>query len=507
MVDRGLVRLVRMSWKVAVAGIHIESGTFTPLRTKREDFFPLRGLEMLERYPFLQKCEFSDLEILPLVHFRAMPGGMIAAADYAEMKGEIIDRLQALPQEPDAFYFDVHGAMTVEGLEDAEADLLEAIRGRLPINAWVACSQDLHGNVSPRLLALLDLITTYRTAPHIDWMETRERALRLLLRALREKRLPVMAYVPIPVLVSGEMSSTEYEPGRSLYEPLVEEAQQEGMWDVSLWVGYAWADQERAGAIALVLADGSEQAKKAAEKIAQRYWDARREMCFVSPAATFDDCWQQACHTTERPFFLSDAGDNPTAGAAGDVTDTLSKVLLANAQLEQKMRVIYASIPDAPACQAMLDAGIGAWISLSLGGKLDPIHGQALDVSGEVRALVPGEDAQGVLHVDGVDIIVSSRRRPYHRRDDFLRLCLDPLLSDVTIVKIGYLEPELKSMARQHRIILSPGGVRADFWNMPYHQRKRPLYPFERDFDWRPVAKIQSSARIFPSLPQCSQRL
>ena len=304
----------RMSWKVAVAGMHIESGTFTPLRTKREDFFTLRGVEMLERYPFLQSQEFADVELQPLVHFRAMPGGMIAAADYALMKQEIIDRLSALPKAPDAFYFDVHGAMTVEGLDDAEADLLEAIRRHLPSSAWVTCSQDLHGNVSPRLLASLDLITTYRTAPHIDWMETRERAMRLLLRALRENRLPVMAFVPIPVLVSGEMSSTENEPGRSLYEPLADEARLEGLWDVSLWVGYAWADQERSGAIALALADDAERAKTAAEKIAQRYWDARHDMSFVSPAAPFEECWQQACDALERPFFLSDAGDNPTAG-------------------------------------------------------------------------------------------------------------------------------------------------------------------------------------------------
>lgn len=484
-----------MSWKVAAAGIHIESGTFTPLRTKREDFFTLRGGEMLERYPFLQSQEFSDVQLLPLVHFRAMPGGMIAAADYALMKQEIMDRLLALPQAPDAFYFDVHGAMTVEGLDDAEADLLETIRNALPASVWVTCSQDLHGNVSPRLLESVDLITTYRTAPHIDWMETRERAMRLLLRALRENRLPVMAYVPIPVLVSGEMSSTENEPGRSLYAPMADEARLEGMWDVSLWVGYAWADQKRSGAVALALADHGEMAKTAAEKIAQRYWDARHDMGFVSPAAPFEDCWQQACDASDTAFFLSDAGDNPTAGGAGDVTDTLAKVIDANALLEEKKQVIFASIPDAQACQAMLDAGVGARIRLSLGGKLDPIHGTALAVEGEVCALISGEDGQGVLHVEGVDIIVSRRRRPYHRRDDFLRLGLDPALCDVTIVKIGYLEPELKAMARHHRLVLSPGGVRADFWNMPYHQRQRPLYPFEREFDWRPAAKIPGSLR------------
>jgi microcystin degradation protein MlrC len=477
-----------MSWRVAVAGMHIESGTFTPLRSRREDFFTLRGDEMLSRYPFLVDAEFSAMEMQPLVHFRAMPGGMIAAQDYAAMKREIIDRLCALHDAPDAFFFDVHGAMTVEGLDDAEADLLEEIRRHLPGGALVTCSQDLHGNVSPRLLSSLDLITTYRTAPHVDWMETRERALRLLMRALREGKCPALAYVAIPVLVSGEMSSTEYEPGRSLYAPIAGEASQAGIWDVSLWVGYAWADQARAGAMAIALADDADCAKGMAEQIAQRYWDARHRMTFVSPAASFAEAWEQVCAFEDKAFFLSDAGDNPTAGAAGDVTDTLARLLEANAGLVEKKQAIFASIPDSRACEIMHAAGVGAQVAVELGGKLDPLHGKVLPLMGEVRALISGDDAQAMLRVEGVDIIVSVRRRPYHRRDDFLALGLDPLRADLTVVKIGYLEPELKAMARRHLLLLSPGGVRADFWNLPYEHRQRPLYPFEKHFDWQPVA-------------------
>lgn len=479
-----------MKWRVAVAGMHIESGTFTPLRSRREDFFALRGEEMLSRYPFLEKPEFAEIELLPLAHFRAMPGGMIAAAEYAAMKQEIIDRLCALEISPDAYYFDVHGAMTVEGLDDAEADLLEELRRHLPQEVVVTCSQDLHGNVSPRLLRSLDIITTYRTAPHVDWMETRERALSLLLRALRVGKCPVLAYVEIPVLVSGEMSSTEYEPGRSLYAPLAEEACEPGMWDVSLWVGYAWADQARAGAMAIALADDEVVAKRMAERIARRYWEARHLMEFVSPAATFEQAWPQVCAWQQKAFFLSDAGDNPTAGAAGDVTDTLARLLRANAALAEKKHAIFASIPDRWACEIMHAAGVGAEVKVALGGKLDPVHGEILPVVGEVRALIAGDDAQAVLRVAGVDVIVSARRRPYHRREDFLALGLDPCKADLTVVKIGYLEPELKAMARRHLLLLSPGGVRADFWHLPYEHRKRPLYPFEKDFPWQPQASV-----------------
>lgn len=485
-----------MNIRVAVAGIHIESGTFSPLRTCMEDFMILRGDEMRSRYPFLQKAEFSAIQLQPLVHFRAMPGGMILRADYELMKQEIIDRLLLLREPPDAFYFDVHGAMTVEGLDDAEADLLETIKEHVVAEIVITSSQDLHGNVSERLWRLCDLMTTYRTAPHIDWMETRERAVRLLLRSFNELRLPSRAYVSIPVLVSGEMSSTEAEPGRTLYEPLAREACAPGIWDASLWVGYAWADQARSGAVALVLGDDERFVKQAAADIAHRYWSARADFSFITAAGTLDWCWQQLCECKNRPEFLSDSGDNPTAGGAGDVVRTLAELCQMAEVKAAAISAIYASIPDPLALAVMQAAGEGTVVTVSLGAKLDPTHGEPLVVTGEVRKLIAGDEPQGVLRYGGVDIIVSARRRPYHLRADFLALGVDPLKSDVTIVKIGYLEPELKAMAKRHFMILSPGGVRADFWQLPYVKRRRPLYPFEQNFSWQAEPLVIAGRRM-----------
>jgi len=270
--------------RVAIAGIHIESGTFSPLRSTLADFQATRGAELLARYPFLTEPGFRGLEPQPLAHFRALPGGPIRREDYATMKREILDRLKALAQPPEAFYFDVHGAMTVEGLDDAEADLLRDIRHLLPPGVLVTCSQDLHGNVSPALVAMTDIITAYRTAPHLDVMETRARALQLLLRAHRQGVRPLRARVGIPVLVSGEMSSTTCEPGASLYAPLPGESVREGVWDASLWVGYAWADQPRSMATAVVIGDHAAAVKQTAEEIARRYWEARGKFGFITEA-------------------------------------------------------------------------------------------------------------------------------------------------------------------------------------------------------------------------------
>jgi microcystin degradation protein MlrC len=63
-------------------------------------------------------------------------------------------------------------------------------------------------------------------------------------------------------------------------------------------------------------------------------------------------------------------------------------------------------------------------------------------------------------------------------------------MTDLTVVKIGYLEPELKAMARRHWLILSPGGVRADYWNLDYRHLSRPMFPMDQDFSWQAQAQL-----------------
>ena len=492
------------SIRMAIAGIHIESSTFSPLRTSKEDFLTTRGGEMLGRYPFLEKPEFARIEPVPLAHFRAIPGGQVRRACYEAMKREILDRLLDAG-EIDAFYFDIHGAMAVEGLADAEADLLAALREKLGPDLPITCSSDLHGNITDALVGGVDLITTYRTAPHVDWMETRERAVRLLVRWIEEKGTIFRARVGIPVLVSGEMSSTEAEPGRSLYAPLERESERPGVWDASLWVGYAWADQARSMASVVVTGTDREAVTAMANDIAQRYWQAREAFCFGSTSGTAGDCLDQALELGHDAVFLSDAGDNPTAGAAGDVPDTL-RALIEHPAFEgsRPASAIFASIPDPAAIQICLTAGLGATVSLRLGGKLDPVHGRELAISGRVLTLSnhdPVAGWQAVVKVGAVHVIITESRKPFHKRQDFLSLDLDPLRCTVTVVKIGYLEPELKAMARHHFLVLSPGAVPPRIDAIDYQHVTRPLFPLDVGFEWKPVARLFQS----PPLPDPAQ--
>lgn len=481
--------------RLAIAGIHIETSTFSPARTRREDFLATRGDEMLARYPFLTNPEFAAVQAVPLAHFRAIPGGQVRRDCYESMRREILERLDDAG-EVDAFYFDVHGAMTVEGLDDAEADLLASIRKKIGPDIPVTCSQDLHGNVTDALIGQVDFITTYRTAPHVDWMETRERAVRLLIRWWRQPQPVFRARAGIPVLVSGEMSSTEGEPGKGIYATLGEESELPGIWDASLWVGYAWADQARSMASAVVTGTDADAVKSLAEAIARRYWDARAEFRFVAPAGPAEQCLDEALAQNRAAVFLSDAGDNPTAGAVGDVPATLAALIAHPAFSGDGATAIFASICDAEAVEICSAAGIGAEVILNLGGKLDKVHGTPLGLTATVISLADGDPAAGrqvVVKSGGVRVIVTERRKPFHLRRDFLALGLDPLEHTITVVKIGYLEPELKAMASHHLLVLSPGAVPPLLTSIDYQNLRRPMFPLEVDFEWVPEARVFSS--------------
>src|SRR5699024_4035030 len=116
--------------RIALAGIAIESSTFTPYRSSAADFEVRRGTaEFLARHPLAA----SAPEYLATLHARALPGGQLDREVYEGWKAEIVDGLAAAVEEAplDGFFFDIHGAMSVVGLDDAEGDLITAIRAAI----------------------------------------------------------------------------------------------------------------------------------------------------------------------------------------------------------------------------------------------------------------------------------------------------------------------------------------------------------------------------------------
>lgn len=465
--------------RVGIGGIHIECSTFTRHVTREEDFAVRRGDELLARYAF---ADPSVAEWVPLVHARAVPGGPVERSTYERLRDELISRLrEAGPL--DGLLLDIHGAMSVPGYDDVEASLAADVRAAVGPGCLVSAAMDLHGSVTEALVSQVDLITAHRLAPHEDEWLTRERAALVLLDCLRREVRPVTAWVRVPVLLPGEKTSTQMEPARSLWGSLAGVAGLPGILDAAIWVGYAWADEPR-GAAAVVVSGTDEQAVLGqAAALAQHYWRVRDDFVFVGPTGTADEAVDAALAAPARPFLISDSGDNPTAGGAGDVPSMLG-LLLARSEFAAGGRTaVVAGLLDPVAVAECAAVGEGAEVDVAVGGRIEPLHGPPVRLRARVLRLVddPAGGLVAVLAAGGLRVVLTSRRRPYHHVADLTALGLDPHATDLVVVKIGYLEPELRALARGWMIALTPGGVDQDLLRLGHTRLTRPMYPFDPD--------------------------
>ncbi|TAX78750.1 M81 family peptidase [Rhizobium ruizarguesonis] len=479
--------------RIAVGGIHTECSTYNPVLNEEKDFRVLRG-EALLAAPYFAFLGDYDAEFLPTIHARAIAGGPVSRATYEAFKGEFLERLK--PMLPlDGLYLAMHGAMYVEGMEDAEGDWISAARALVGKDCTVSASYDLHGNVTQRIIDALDIYSTYRTAPHIDVEETMRRSVSMLVKSLKTGERPTLLWAPIPVVLPGERTSTVDEPAKGLYDLLPGIDAIDGVWDASLMVGYVWADEPRATAAAIMTGTDGAVLEREAKRLAKAYWDAREDFVFGCETGSLEECVERAIASPTAPVVLAESGDNPTGGGVGDRADVLAELIARDAT-----GVVFAGIADKAATEACYAAGIGAELELSVGASLDtkgskPVHGR-FTVKFLHETSDP-TDRQAVVSVSGIDLVLSAKRRPYHNIVDFTRLGLDPHQAKIIVVKSGYLSPELAPLANPNLMALSTGVVDQFVERLPRLRKQHPTYPFDRDFAFEP--QVFLSARSTPA--------
>lgn len=476
--------------RIAIAGIAIESSTFSPAVTHEEAFHARRGEDVFSYYPFMD--DGDDLreraQWFPTLRGHAIPGGIVTQEAYESLVTKTLDMLKEnLPY--DGLFFDIHGAMSVQGLDDPEGDFIKRVREVVGTETLISTSMDLHGNVSWRLASHTDLITCYRMAPHEDALESKQRALENLLDRLENgKGKPeYKAWIPVPILLPGEKTSTRVDPAKSLYAKVEPAASREGVIDAAIWVGYPWADEPRNHAVVIVTGDDKENVTGAAEMLAESFWDVRNEFDFIAPTATLEESLNMAVASEKQPFIISDMGDNPTAGGAGDVTWTLREILKRpEFKTEAGPSLIYASIPGPDFVEAAVEAGVGGHVSEYAGAEVDDRYSPPIMLEGTVTAIEHGDrnaETEVVVKIGSANVIVTKKRKPYHRESDFTNLGLNPRETDIVVVKIGYLVPELYDMRADWIMALTPGGVDQDLDRLEYERINRPMFPFDTDMD------------------------
>ena len=480
--------------RIAIVGMGTESSTFSPALAGEDAFRVRKGKDVFRSYPFMAEDSFyTRAKWFPAMVASASPGGAVTRVAYESLVDQMLDLLRKNAPY-DGVYFDLHGAMSVVGLDDPEGDLITRIRevvGKEPI---ISTSMDLHGNVSWRLARNSDLITCFRMAPHEDRYETKERAIdNLLTRIETGKGKPAYkAWIPVPILLPGEKTSTRVEPAKSLYGNLPAATAQEGVIDAGIWIGYAWADEPRNSAVVMVTGDDKKKVTRTAERLAKLLWEVRTEFDFVAPTDSLHGSLDKALASDKQPFFISDSGDNPTAGGAGDVTWTLNEILKRpEFKSKEGPSLIYASIPGPEMVGKATAAGIGGKVDGYVGAMVDSRFAPPVRVKGTVEAIT---ERAVVVRVGSVRIIVTKDR---NRNTDFRRLDLDPLATDIIVVKMGYLVPELYDMRADWIMALTPGGVDQDIESLEYNRIRRPMFPFDKNMDPDLKAKLIPSSEDY----------
>lgn len=146
--------------------------------------------------------------------------------------------------------------MEVEGIGSGETDLVKSIREIVGEDTPIAVSLDLHGNISHELAEETDVLTGFRTAPHIDLEQTKVRALMHLMECIKKGLRPLNVIVKMPMILPGEFAVTDMEPAKSLYSRLYEIEHAKGIIDASLFLGCAWSDAPNTSLSVVVVAGG-----------------------------------------------------------------------------------------------------------------------------------------------------------------------------------------------------------------------------------------------------------
>ncbi len=469
-----------MKYNIAFGGIHIESSIFTPYVSEEKDFEILRGAQLLlARYPFLSEYE-DIINPIGLIHARALPGGIVSRKFFDKWLFEFLERLKS--EEIDGVFFDIHGAMTVEGLEDAEGYISLKIRETIGDTKVISSPMDLHGNVSENLFNSTNILTAYRTAPHIDVIETRKRALDNLIYLLNDREKKIYSLkANIPILLSGEQTSTEVEPGKSIYESIKMYENKEGILDISILMGFPWADEVRNHLSVLVYGEDKELTEKTCKDISKMIYEKHKEFEFVGPTYQTDKAIDIAFKSNMKPFFISDTGDNPGAGGRGDLVILLEKIYEYSIKNNCKKKVLFASIFDNKSIERIYETKKGK-VSLDLGNILGNQYTKAF--RGEFEIVNTFNDDLGarsaLIKSDNIYIIVNEKRAQYGRIDMFKKAGIKDLRDfDIIVIKMGYLEPELFNVKKGWVMALSQGAVSQDLVNIDYKNLKRPIYPLD----------------------------
>lgn len=418
----------------------------------------------------------------------ATPSGRVTEEAFDAISERILD---GAGKHPDAngMLLDLHGAMATEGSDDGEGRVLARVRQAVGPEMPIVVALDLHSHVTDRMVEHADLLIGYQKYPHTDMYERGVEAANLIVRIASGELQPVCALrkpgmIPVPATCN-----TEWGPYKSLWQDALRTDRPGDIISTSLFAGFPWADVPQIGFAVLVYADGDEDLARAeAERLSEKAWNQR--WAFLYTPTSIQEAVSRALAVSGRPAVIPDVADNPGGGGSNDSVEIVRELLARKAP-----SAAVATIYDRSVVQEAIQAGVGSRISTRLGAKTDDLHGEPLEIDAQVRMIsdgryrIRGAMSQGAwantgptaaLEVNGVQILVASHRVQTYDTEAFRSLGIDPIDTDILVVKSAmHFRAAFSPIASAVIVADGPGLSSNDLSRFPFRRIKRPLFPID----------------------------
>jgi microcystin degradation protein MlrC len=385
--------------RIAAGGVLHETSTYSNVPTTMNEFKEDRGLfygeEIFEHFRgtnlcvggFIDGAEKHGFELVPLLWTFAFPSGLIERKTYDRLLAEFLERLQQAEHEGglvDGVLLDLHGAMVVDGIDDADGHFISQVREYIGPERPILMTPDMHANHTQFRVDQATAIIGYDTYPHIDMNERGREAAGMIVGIINSKIKPTMAFLQIPLFWSTACQVTAHQPMKELMDHIHAIEERPGILSVTISTGFPWSDVPDVGPSVIVVSDNNQLlAETTAQELKDWVWE-RRQRWYKQPFFV-EDAIAQGEKIGKYPIILADHADNTGGGSAGDSTEILQTFIDHNLQ---DALILY--IVDPEVAEIAHKAGVGATIHVNVGGKSVPEQGFPVNMKATVMAISDG---------------------------------------------------------------------------------------------------------------------
>lgn len=478
--------------KVLVGGFVAESNARVKEFCELKSFMLKTGEEVAKALYVDDLFEAEGIEAIPAIYADGRAGGIVASDAFEYIANKFIKAVKEHQHEIDGMFFFLHGASNVQDLNggSGEHTIIREIRKIVGPYMPIAMVMDPHGNLSQEQADNCNIIRTFRHSPHTDRRECHRLVARLLIDLLKNRRNIHPAYRKVPILLGGERTVSTDEPMVSINQLLDEIESDERIMCCSYHIGYVRHDSDKCGASVVVVPKcekDMEYAEAMADRIADFAFSKRHEFHFTGTALEPEEAVDAMMKVEGSPCFISDSGDNCTAGGPGCNTFVLNQFMHLDS-FNQK-RILFACICDETNARMLDEHNVDDEVSFELGAELDALSAK-IHIDGKI--LAKGElhhhygDTSSIgrcvtvrLKDKPIDIVVAEKAVSFAEKEQYDYAGID-MNYDVIIVKQGYLYPELKKVAASFVMSLTDGATNQRTEKIKYQKILRPMYPIDK---------------------------